>query len=109
MTEFLAFVKSSAGKGRQMSKKKVAKPRSKATKKKTKKSGPIMGQSPAKLIALLDSWLKDESGYDERTWPILKKALERNRHLGERRLFHDTDRSPGQRSARNGNSSSAES
>src|SRR5436190_1371202 len=88
---------------------KIKSPRKKAKEPKPNKDGIIGGESPEKIIALLDSWLKDESGYDERTWPILKKALERNRHPGERRLFHDTDRSPGQRSTRNGKSSSAES
>jgi hypothetical protein len=29
----------------------------------------------AEVIALLKSWLTDESGYDEKTWPKLKKAL----------------------------------
>jgi hypothetical protein len=88
---------------------KMKSPKKKAKKPKPNKDGIIGGESPEKIIALLDSWLKDESGYDERTWPLLKKALERNRHPSERRLFHDTDRSLGQRSARNGNSSSAES
>src|SRR5947207_2767122 len=27
-----------------------------------------------KLRALLDEWMKDESGYDEQTWPELKAA-----------------------------------
>jgi hypothetical protein len=42
----------------------------------------------AGLIALLRSWLRNESGYDERTWPKLKDAFdeERNR-VGARRLF----------------------
>jgi hypothetical protein len=39
-------------------------------------------------IALLDSWLNDESGYDEENWPKLKAALEENR-LSSRRLFDD--------------------
>jgi hypothetical protein len=38
------------------------------------------------VIALLDEWLKDESGYDEETWPELKEALDRDR-LSERKLF----------------------
>ena len=41
-----------------------------------------------KALQLLDKWLKDESGYDEETWPWLKKALERDR-LSARRLFND--------------------
>ena len=41
---------------------------------------------PEAVIALLDEWLQDESGYDEETWPELKKALDRDR-LSERKLF----------------------
>ena len=32
-----------------------------------------------KLMRLLETWLADESGYDERVWPIVKKAIEENR------------------------------
>ena len=39
-----------------------------------------------KAIALLDQWLNDDSGYDEETWPELKKSLDRER-LSNRRLF----------------------
>ena len=39
-------------------------------------------------IALLDKWLADESGYDERVWPRLKKAIEENR-LSSRKRFDD--------------------
>jgi hypothetical protein len=43
----------------------------------------------AGVIALFKSWLEDESGYDEETWPKLKKALNRERgRVGARRLFH---------------------
>ena len=31
----------------------------------------------------------DESGYDERTWPTLKVALDRNRPPGARKLFDE--------------------
>jgi hypothetical protein len=42
----------------------------------------------ASLVALLRSWLTDESGYDEQTWPKLKKALDKERdRVGARRLF----------------------
>lgn len=41
-----------------------------------------------RLKKLIESWLKDESGYDEETWPWLKKALEEDR-LSSRRLFRD--------------------
>jgi len=30
-------------------------------------------------LRLLDSWLQDTSGYDERVWPIVKKSIEDNR------------------------------
>jgi hypothetical protein len=42
----------------------------------------------AGLIKILRSWLADESGYDEQTWPKLKKALEQERRrVGARSLF----------------------
>jgi len=42
----------------------------------------------ARAIALFSSWLSDESGYDEDTWPKLKSALDRERkRVGARRLF----------------------
>ena len=41
-----------------------------------------------KLTKLLDTWLADESGYDERVWPQLKKAIEENR-LSSRKRFDD--------------------
>jgi hypothetical protein len=69
---------------------KMKSPKKKAKKRKPNKDGIIGGESPEKMIALLDSWLQDESGYDERVWPELKEALEKNR-LGNRRLFHGTD------------------
>jgi hypothetical protein len=31
------------------------------------------------LVALLDKWMADDSGYDERVWPIVKRAIEENR------------------------------
>jgi hypothetical protein len=44
----------------------------------------------AGLIGLLRSWLADESGYDEETWPKLKKALDQERgRVGARSLFDD--------------------
>jgi hypothetical protein len=39
-------------------------------------------------MRLLDSWLADESGYDERVWPRLKKSIEENR-LSSRRRFDE--------------------
>ena len=42
------------------------------------------------LIGLLRPWLADESGYDEQTWPKLKKGLEQERRrVGARGLFDD--------------------
>jgi hypothetical protein len=42
----------------------------------------------AKAITLFQSWLSDESGYDERVWPRLKKALQQERErVGAGRLF----------------------
>jgi len=44
----------------------------------------------AGLIDLLRSWLADDSGYDEQTWPKLKKALDRERRrVGAPGLFND--------------------
>jgi L-rhamnose isomerase len=41
-----------------------------------------------KLKKLLDTWLADGSGYDERVWPRLKKAIEQNRP-SYRKRFRD--------------------
>jgi hypothetical protein len=41
-----------------------------------------------KLTKLLDTWLADESGYDERVWPELKRAIEQNRP-SYRKRFRD--------------------
>lgn len=38
------------------------------------------------VIALVDQWLDDDSGYDEATWPELKESLDRDRP-SNRRLF----------------------
>ena len=38
---------------------------------------------------LLREWLEDESGYDEATWPELKRALNDNRGDARRSLFRD--------------------
>ena len=40
------------------------------------------------LICLLREWMADESGEQEREWPIIKKALEEDRP-SYRRLFSD--------------------
>jgi len=39
-------------------------------------------------ISLLNRWLADESGYDEKVWPVLKKAIEQNRP-SYRKRFRD--------------------
>ena len=41
-----------------------------------------------KLMRLLETWLADESGYDERVWPRVKKAIEDNRP-SYRKRFRD--------------------
>jgi hypothetical protein len=44
----------------------------------------------ARVIALLQTWLKDESGYDEMAWPELKSALNRERaRVGAKKLFDE--------------------
>lgn len=40
------------------------------------------------LVTLLDEWLDDDSGYDERMWPSIKEAIESNR-LSSRKRFSD--------------------
>lgn len=40
----------------------------------------------AGLIGLLDEWLADESGYDERTWPVVKRAIDENRPSTRKRF-----------------------
>jgi len=42
----------------------------------------------AAAIALINRWLADDSGHDERTWPLLKKAIERSR-TSKRKRFRD--------------------
>jgi hypothetical protein len=39
-------------------------------------------------IKLLQEWANDESGYDEKIWPVVKKAIEENR-LSIRKKFND--------------------
>jgi hypothetical protein len=45
-----------------------------------------INKATSAAIALLDTWLSDDSGYDEETWPELKAGLERDR-LSARKLF----------------------
>ena len=43
-----------------------------------------------RLIATLDEWMADESGYDEATWPDVAAALDRERdQIGMRRFFDE--------------------
>ncbi len=39
---------------------------------------PAVMPDNAAAIRLLDEWLADESGYDERVWPVVEKALREN-------------------------------
>lgn len=66
------------------------KPKAVVPAKKPKKKSPIPLGLPDNraAIALLDKWMKDDSGYDESVWPQIKVALEENRK-GERKLFRD--------------------
>lgn len=38
------------------------------------------------VLEMLDSWLADESGYDERVWPRVKEAIEQNRSSTRKRF-----------------------
>jgi hypothetical protein len=40
-----------------------------------------------RAIGLLEEWLADESGYDERIWPELSRLLDDDR-LSDREFFH---------------------
>ena len=43
-----------------------------------------------RVLSLLKTWLGDDSGYDEETWPVLKNSLNRERaRIGARRLFDE--------------------
>ena len=45
-------------------------------------------QHNAQALQLLRTWLADDTGYDEQTWPALKQTMEAQR-LSDRRLFDD--------------------
>ena len=45
-------------------------------------------QKNAAAIRLINRWLADESGYDERVWPTVRDAIEANR-LSDRSRFGD--------------------
>jgi hypothetical protein len=41
-----------------------------------------------RILSMLRGWLSDESGYDEKAWPLLRRALDRERsRVGARKLF----------------------
>ncbi len=46
----------------------------------------VLPPSADGLLALVDKWAADDSGYEESTWPELQKALEEDR-LSDRPLF----------------------
>lgn len=48
----------------------------------------IRAPRTAEAIALIDRWLSDKTDYDEKTWPELKDALDRDRP-SERKLFEE--------------------
>ncbi|MCH7727346.1 MAG: hypothetical protein IH991_12825 [Planctomycetes bacterium] len=50
------------------------------------KCSPVQDEHAA--IRLVESWLEDDSGYDEETWPEIKNALDRDR-LSSRGLFSE--------------------
>ena len=45
------------------------------------------------LFALIKSWEEDKSGYDDRAWPILQKAIEENRLSSRKRFSESAPRS----------------
>lgn len=51
---------------------------------------PLSLERQNRAIALLDEWMADESGYDEATWPELRKALNCNREaIGAEKLLDE--------------------
>lgn len=57
---------------------------------------------------LLQVWLADDSGYDEKAWKIAKKALEKNK-LSNRKRVNDKTRYAGFRTAGKNRASAAKS
>lgn len=55
----------------------------------------IISTTPAKstsgALALFQSWVEEESSYDEEVWPLLKNGIEENR-LSERKRFSQMNR-----------------
>lgn len=46
----------------------------------------------AAVIALLEEWLADDTGYDEATWPSLKEGIEQSRTSTRKRFNDQTNR-----------------
>ena len=46
------------------------------------------GKDVESRMQLLDEWMNDESGYDEKNWPEIRSAIEKNR-FSLRRRFHE--------------------
>ena len=50
-----------------------------------------ISEKNAKAIALLDKWLSDESGYDEKVWPTIRRFLDAKHpplvHGGSKMVF----------------------
>lgn len=44
----------------------------------------VQWQANAAARRLLRTWIADESGYEEDTWPLLKHALQENRSSSQR-------------------------
>ena len=42
------------------------------------------------LLLALQEWLKDDSGYDEKVWPLVQQRIDENR-LSMRHRFHEED------------------
>jgi len=55
---------------------------------KSRKQPPATSSRARKFMKLVKSWQAKDPGYDERVWPIVKKAIEENR-LSARRRFRD--------------------
>jgi len=47
---------------------------------------PSRREKYARLIALIESWLADDSGYDEAVWPRLKARIEESRTSARKRF-----------------------
>ena len=48
---------------------------------------PPGARNNARALALLQKWLADDSDYDERVWPVVKQAIEKNR-MSDRAPFN---------------------